>query len=294
MKKNARKLSLALCATLLLNTTGAGAMTSLAQLATTVSELIPIVTQVIGAVAQIGTIATTIAIVAGGANIDSDAAQTALAVFGAIGEATSLNAAGDVFARTKQQMSVLEANLQNQSHIIPADAPTNAEGKNWGKIQLPPVDGSTMIQFPKITSGSRAGQENKIVVQLTKVSRQEKNAMKNIKPVIQTSEGAAATTTIPINLNYKVTFYAVMQTANGQGYELGSMILSALPNNGTLYCFVQPNGELKILSRTQNMNTFTSIPSQFSAQEWQNRTARSTVQGRIETIKAAGPAAVAA
>ncbi len=293
MKKNTRKLSLALCATLLLNTAGAGAMAGLASLAESITSITQTLTQVIGVIAQVGQIATTIAIVAGGTNIDSDAAATALAVFGAIGEVTSLNAAGDVFARTKQQMSILEANLQNQSHIIPADAPTNAEGKNWGKIQLPPVDGSTMIQFPKITSGSRAGQDNKIVVQLTKVSRQEKNAMKNVKPVIQTTEGAAAATTVPTNLNYKVTFYAVMQTANGQGYELGSMILSALPNKGTLYCFVQPNGELKILSRTQNMNTFTSMPSQFSAQEWQNRTALSTVKGKIENIKASGQAVAA-
>jgi hypothetical protein len=269
-------------------------MAGLASLVTTIGELIPTITQVIGAVAAIGQIATTIAIVAGGANIDQDAAATALAVFGAFGGEMSggKNAAGDVFARTKQQMTTLEANMQNQSHIIPADAPINAEGKNWGKIKLPPMDGSTLIQFPTITSGSRAGQENKIVVQLTKTSRQEKNAMKGAKPVIQTKDGSAAETTVPTNLNYKVTFYALMETANGQGYELGSMILSALPKSGILYCFVQPNGELKILSRTQNENTFTSMPSQFSAQEWQNGTALRTVKGKIEDIKASGQASL--
>jgi hypothetical protein len=287
MKKNTRQLSLALCATLLLNTTGAGAMAGLASLVKTVTNIVPTLIKTVEAVAAIGQIATTIAIVAGGANIDTGTAQTVLGVFGALSQfAGGKNATGDVFARTKQEMSALEANKQNQSHIIPADAPINAEGKNWGKIQLPPMDRSTMIQFPTITSGNRAGQENKIVVQLTKVSRQEKNAMRSVKPVVETEKGTPAETKVATNLNYKVTFYAVMPTDQGQGYELGSMILSSLPKNGTLYCFVQPNGELNILSKVQNMNAFTVMPAQFSAQEWQNGTALRTAKREIEEIQA--------
>jgi hypothetical protein len=267
--KNVRILSLVVCGSLLLNSTGANGLSALLSAAEKIGAAIPTIMKVVGAVAAVGQMATGIAIMTGGQNIDQSAAAMAAGIFGGIGGiAGSFNAAGDVFVTTDQEMATLEANKQNLTHVIPAEAPTNPEGKNWAKIMLPAVDGRTMIQLPKITSGSRAGQDNKIVVQLTKVSRTEKDKLKNFKPVIEGQDGNVATTVVPAaKLVYKVTFYGIMKTDNGSGIELGSIMLPTNP--GSLLAYVKPNGELNLLGTAQGNTVFTEMPAQFTAQEWQ-------------------------